>query len=119
MGQIEEFMRGVPGAQQMLSTPSIGLITVAGFIAETGDLSQYTSWQQLRKLAGLNLKENSSGKHKGQTKISQSEGVHGCGPYSTIVYLSWWQIIHSSGRYISISRPVWITRSNPSNRSLH
>jgi len=64
-------MRSVPGAQQMLSIPSIGLITVAGFIAETGDLSQYTSWQQLRKLAGLNLKENSSCKHKGQTKISK------------------------------------------------
>ena len=31
----------------------------------------FTSWHQIRKLAGLNLRENSSGKHKGQTRISK------------------------------------------------
>ncbi len=34
------------------------------------------------------------------------------------VYFSWWQIIHNSGRYISISRPVRITHSNPNSHWL-
>lgn len=54
------------GAAHMLRIPGLGLSTVAGFLAEV-----FTSWHQIRKLAGLNLKENSSGKHKGQTRISK------------------------------------------------
>lgn len=37
---------------------------LAGFLAEFGDLSGYEHGQQLIRLAGLNLKENSSGKKK-------------------------------------------------------
>ncbi|GMA50705.1 hypothetical protein GCM10025857_27860 [Alicyclobacillus contaminans] len=55
----------------MLSVPGVGLVTVAGFLAEVGDLSGYDNARQIQKLAGLNLKENSSGKHKGRTTISK------------------------------------------------
>ncbi|MTV51076.1 IS110 family transposase [Heliobacillus mobilis] len=61
----------IPGAVQMLAIPGLGWITVAGFLAETGDLQAYSHPQQILKLAGLNLKENSSGKHKGQTRITK------------------------------------------------
>lgn len=71
MQQIEALLIQVPGAAQMLGIPGLGLSTVAGFLAEVGDLSLFTSWYQIRKLAGLNLKENSSGTHKGKTGISK------------------------------------------------
>lgn len=71
MQQIEGLLKKIPGASPMLSIPGLGLATVAGFLAEVGDLSLYTSWHQIRKLAGLNLKENSSGQHKGKTSVSK------------------------------------------------
>ena len=47
------------------------MITVAGFLAEVGDVRRFESSRQIQKLAGLSLRENSSGKHKGQTTISK------------------------------------------------
>ena len=71
MNEVERLVSQVPGTQQMLSVPGVGLVTVAGFLAEVGDLSGYDNARQIQKLAGLNLKENSSGKHKGRTTISK------------------------------------------------
>ncbi|MBE5851977.1 MAG: IS110 family transposase [Lachnospiraceae bacterium] len=53
------------------SVPGVGSVTAASFIAETGDLSRFDDWKQIRKLAGLNLVEQSSGQHKGKTKVSK------------------------------------------------
>ncbi len=55
----------------MLEVSGIGRDTVAGFFAEVGDLRDYQHPRQIVKLAGLSLKENTSGKHKGQTKITK------------------------------------------------
>lgn len=55
----------------MQKIKGIGLITAAGFIAEIGDITRFEHPKQIQKLAGLSLKENSSGKHKGQTTISK------------------------------------------------
>lgn len=71
MHQIEEILEQIPGVEEMMSIPGVGLVTVAGFIAEVGDLSGYRHPRQIQKLAGLNLKENSSGKHKGRTRITK------------------------------------------------
>ena len=71
MAEIERLVERIPGAQQMMSIPGVGLVTVAGFIAEIGDISAYDHPRQIQKLAGLNLKENSSGAHKGKTQISK------------------------------------------------
>jgi transposase len=71
MSEVERLVSQIPGTQQMLSVPGVGLVTVAGFLAEVGDLSGYDNPRQIQKLAGLNLKENSSGKHKGRTTISK------------------------------------------------
>lgn len=49
----------------------MGLVTVAGIMAEIRDISRFEHPKQVIKLAGLNLKENSSGKHKVKTTISK------------------------------------------------
>ncbi len=61
----------IPGIKKILKIKGIGLITAAGFIAEVGDISRFSHPKQIQKLAGLNLRENSSGQHKGQTAISK------------------------------------------------
>ena len=71
MEELERLCRKIPESRQMLAIKGIGLITVGGFLAETGDLRRFESPRQIQKLAGLSLKEDSSGKHKGQTTISK------------------------------------------------
>ena len=68
---LEKTVMQVPHVEKLLAIKGIGLITVAGFIAEVGDIHRFTSPKQIQKLAGLALKENSSGKHKGQTTINK------------------------------------------------
>ena len=71
MEEIARLCKEIPESEQMLAIKGIGLITVAGFLAEVGDLRRFESPRQIQKLAGLSLRENSSGKHKGQTTISK------------------------------------------------
>lgn len=71
MNQVELLLKQIPGTQEMLTIPGVGITTLAGFLAETGDLSRYSHGQQIIRLAGLNLRENSSGKKKGRTTISK------------------------------------------------
>nr|WP_176444793.1 IS110 family transposase [Paenibacillus herberti] len=71
MEQVMVILDSIPGAAQMLTVPGVGAITVAGFLAEVGDLNNYDHGQQIIRLAGLNLKENSSGKRKGRTSITK------------------------------------------------
>ena len=61
----------IPNADKMLSVNGIGLVTVAGFISEVGDISRFKNPKQIQKYAGFELVENSSGKHKGRTTISK------------------------------------------------
>ncbi|MFT5875027.1 MAG: transposase [Clostridium sp.] len=65
--EIDALSLQIPGVKEMLSIKGVGIITAAGFIAEVGDIKRFTHPSQIQKLAGLNLIENSSGKHKGKT----------------------------------------------------
>ena len=56
---------------RLLEIKGIGITTVAGFIAEVGDITHFDSAKELQKLAGLELVADSSGKHDGKTKISK------------------------------------------------
>jgi transposase len=69
--EIEELALQVPGVKELLTIKGVGIITAAGFIAEVGDIRRFSHPSQIQKLAGLNLIENSSGKHKGKTIISK------------------------------------------------
>jgi transposase len=68
---IEEMVLQIPGASAALEMKGVSVLTIAGFLSETGDLSRFEVAKQVQKLAGLNLKENSSGQHKGQTTITK------------------------------------------------
>ena len=61
----------VPYAEKLLAIKGVGIVTVAGFLAEVGDIRRFESPKQIQKLAGLELVENSSGKKKDQTSISK------------------------------------------------
>ncbi|MFT9599120.1 IS110 family transposase [Mesobacillus sp.] len=49
----------------------LGDTTIVDLLAEIGSFSHYEDPRQLIKLAGLTLRENSSGQHKGQKRISK------------------------------------------------
>lgn len=68
---LEEETLRVPYADKLLAIKGVGLITVAGFLAEVGDIRRFDSPKQIQKLAGLEVKENSSGKHRGRSSISK------------------------------------------------
>ena len=61
----------VPNVENLIAIKGIGMVTVAGFLAEIGDVRRFDSPKQIQKLAGLELKESSSGKHKGRSSISK------------------------------------------------
>jgi transposase len=56
---------------ELLKIKSIGLVKVAGFIAGVRDIWHFKSPRQVQKLEGFVIRENSSGKHQGQTTIIQ------------------------------------------------
>jgi len=69
--RIKEIAITINGIDEIVSIKGIGIITAAGFMAEVGDIKRFNHAKQIIKLAGLNIKENSSGKHKGRTKITK------------------------------------------------
>jgi len=71
MEEVQTLLKRIPGTKEMMSIPGVAEVTLAGFLAEVGNLEDYTHPQQIIRLAGLNLRENSSGKHKGKTTISK------------------------------------------------
>lgn len=71
MNLVEQLVCQIPGIEEVMKIKGVGLVTVAGFMAEVGDLSRFEHPKQIQKLAGLNIKENSSGKHKGKTTITK------------------------------------------------
>lgn len=71
MAVVEELCMQIPAVQKLLAIRGIGILTVAGFFAEVGDLGRFQSPKQIQKLAGLAIRENSSGKHRGQSGISK------------------------------------------------
>ena len=61
----------VEHVEKLLAIKGVGPATIAGFIAEVGDVRRFKSPKQIQKYAGLELVENSSGKHKGRSRISK------------------------------------------------
>jgi len=69
--QMSQYLKKIPYSQSILSIKGIGEVTVAGLIGEVGDFRQFTTISEIMKLAGLDLYEISSGKHRGQRHISK------------------------------------------------
>jgi transposase len=53
------------------TVPGLGDTTIIDLLSEIGSFSHYGHPRQLLKLAGLTLRENSSGQYKGQKRISK------------------------------------------------
>jgi transposase len=66
-----KYLEEVPYSQSILSFKGIGKVTAAGLIGEVGDFKKFRTASEITKLAGLDLFEISSGKHKGQRRISK------------------------------------------------
>lgn len=73
--QIEDLMAElllrVPNAAKLLEIKGVGMMTAAVIVSEIGNIRRFEDPRQILKMAGLSLKENSSGKHKGKTTISK------------------------------------------------
>jgi transposase len=61
----------IPYSHSILSLKGIGEVTAAGLIGEVGDFSKFHTLSEVLKVAGLNLFEISSGKHKGDRHITK------------------------------------------------
>ena len=48
MEEIEKLCRKIPESEQMLAIKGIGVITVAGFLAEVGDVRRFESPRQIQ-----------------------------------------------------------------------
>lgn len=71
MTQVEQLLNPIPCTEEMLSVSGMGITIVAEFLAEVGDLQKCDHGQQMIRFAGINLKENSSGKSNGEAGISR------------------------------------------------
>ena len=62
--------REIPYAENILAIQGVGENILSGIVAEMGDISRFDDVKEIQKLSGMGLVACSSGKHKGQTKIS-------------------------------------------------
>jgi transposase len=99
MQKVEAQVREIPSASKLLGIKGIGIVAVAGFLGAVGDISRFDAPEQIVKLFGLNLRENSSGKHQGKTTISRRG--------------------RSDGRYAIFQAVLPLVARNPEFRQLH
>ena len=69
--QMGEHLEEIPYSESLLSIKGIGKVTAAGLIGEVGDFQKFGTISEITKLAGLDLFEISSGKHRGRRRISK------------------------------------------------
>jgi len=69
--EMEKALEPIPCSTRILSMKGLGVVTVGGLIGEVGDFSKFRTQSEIMKLAGLDLYEISSGKRKGQRRISK------------------------------------------------
>ena len=68
--ELQQKCREIPYAENILEIKGIGENILAGILAEMGDITRFDDVSEIQKLSGLGLVTCSSGKHKGETKIS-------------------------------------------------
>ena len=68
--QMAQKCREIPCADNVLEIKGLGETIVSGILSEMGDIDRFDTAKEIQKLSGLSLVACSSGKHKGQTKIS-------------------------------------------------
>ncbi|OZS77328.1 IS110 family transposase [Tetzosporium hominis] len=66
-----DLAKQLPDFEYITSIRGIGENTAVEILAEVGPLSNYQHPEQIKKLAGLSLRENSSGQHTGKKSITK------------------------------------------------
>ena len=69
--ELEKQLKETGFYESLISIQGIGIVSAATFVGEVGDINRFDSYEQIRRYAGLNLVESSSGNHKGKTTISK------------------------------------------------
>ena len=69
-GQLHQKCMEIPHAENIQEIPGIGENILSGILADIGDTSRFDNAKEIQKISGLGLVACSSGKHKGETKIS-------------------------------------------------
>lgn len=67
---INQKCKKIPHTGNISEISGIGENTLSGILAEMGDISRFNDAKEIQKLSGLGLVACSSGKHKGEIKIS-------------------------------------------------
>ena len=74
LDEIEEMLRQkcreIPYAVNILEIAGIGDEIMSGILSDMGDIARFDDVKEIQKISGMNLVACSSGKHKGETKIS-------------------------------------------------
>lgn len=65
--QVCELDSSLPAPQKGLASK----LSLARFVGETGSFSDFSSWREVLKYIGLNLRERQSGRYRGKTKVSK------------------------------------------------
>ena len=91
--EMEATLERIPFSSRLLSIKGLGTVSIAGIIGEVGDFSKFKTQSEIMKLAGLDLYEISSGKRKGQRRISK----RGRGLLRKILYYAAIQMIRKNG----------------------
>ena len=68
--QLNQKCREIPYAGNILEISGVGENILSGIMAEMGEISRFDDAKEIQKLSGMGLVACSSGKHKGETKIS-------------------------------------------------
>jgi transposase len=91
--EMEIALGRIPYGAKLLSIKGLGVVSVAGIIGEIGDFKKFKTRSEIMKMAGLDLYEISSGKMKGQQRISK----RGRGLLRKILYYAAIQTIRKNG----------------------
>lgn len=95
--------------EYLASIPGISENTVVDLLAEAGSLTQYENPRQLIKLAGLTLRENSSGKHSGQKRISK----RGRKRLRSLLYKAVLPLLHNNSAFMDLYTYYISRKNNP------
>jgi transposase len=88
--RVEARTKDIDGVKEM--TPVIGKVTAAVLYVTIGNMDKYDNTGSVVKTLGLNLKERSSGKHKGQLRITK----RGSGTVRKYLYMAVLRLVKSN-----------------------
>jgi transposase len=96
--RIKAILVRIPEYYILKSIKGLGDMTIATIISEVGDFTRFNNAHELEKFTGLNLVENSSGKHYGIKRISKIGNEH----LRCALYFGVLRMIKKGGAYYEV-----------------